>query len=222
MLRRLRDLQAWTVETSDDRVVGRVDDFYFDDRRWTVRYIAVNVGDGFPPRQVLISILGIEGIDSDGTRIVADLTRENIRQSSSVGAWAAGSTPFRRQDGAEGAFAVPREENRLSLHSVYSVSGCHIQALDGKVGRVEDVIVDDDVWAIRYLAVDATQWIGGTMLVPPELIRRVDWATGLVHVNVAREDLKSSRPYHPKMDMEPAHEQPRHAQDRQPAYWVTQ
>src|SRR5687768_12210224 len=190
MLRRLRDLQAWTVETRDDRVVGRVDDFYLDDRRCTVRYLAVNVGNWFPQRQVLISTRGIEDIDWDGTRIVTDLTREEVKQPPSNGEWAAGSTPFRRRDAAEAAFAALREENRFSLHSVYSVSGWHIQALDGKVGQIEDVIADDDVWAIRYFAVDATQWIGGTMLVPPELIRRVDWESGTVHVKVASEDLK--------------------------------
>jgi sporulation protein YlmC with PRC-barrel domain len=31
------------------------------------------------------------------------------------------------------------------------VSGYHIQAKDGEIGHVEDFIIDDETWAIRYL-----------------------------------------------------------------------
>jgi hypothetical protein len=117
---------------------------------------------------------------------------------------------FRRRD-ASGEFSLPRQESRFSLHSVCGVSGFHIQALDGRVGRIEDVIADDEVWAIRYLAVDATEWIGGTMLVPPALIRRVNWTDRVVHMDGTREDLETSRQCRPAMDMESAPEERRRA-----------
>jgi hypothetical protein len=37
------------------------------------------------------------------------------------------------------------------LRSTYSVSGHHIQALDGEIGHVEDFIIDDETWAILGL-----------------------------------------------------------------------
>ena len=38
-----------------------------------------------------------------------------------------------------------------NLRSTNVVSGYHIQASDGEIGNVEDFIVDDQTWAIRYL-----------------------------------------------------------------------
>ena len=40
------------------------------------------------------------------------------------------------------------------LRSTHGVSGHHIQALDGEIGHVQDFIIDDETWAIRYLIVD--------------------------------------------------------------------
>ena len=51
-----------------------------------------------------------------------------------------------------------------------------MQALDGGIGRIEDLLADDDHWTIQYLAVDTSQWIGGSVLVPSELTRRIDLA----------------------------------------------
>jgi hypothetical protein len=37
------------------------------------------------------------------------------------------------------------------LRSTHEVSGYNIQAADGEIGHVEDFIIDDAAWAIRYL-----------------------------------------------------------------------
>jgi hypothetical protein len=176
MLRRLKDLHGWTVETCDDRVVGYVEDFYLDDRRWIARYLAVKTTSHFPQRKVIIPTLMIEGIDWDGARIVTGMTREDVRKAAANPSW--GDTP-----------AV---ELTSRLHSVQGTSGCHIQALDGHIGCIEDLLADDDQWTIQYLAVDASQWIGGSVLVPSEWTRRIDWQTGTVRVDLLREDLKSN------------------------------
>ena len=38
MLRRANDLTDFSIDASDG-VIGRVDDFFYDDETWTVRYI---------------------------------------------------------------------------------------------------------------------------------------------------------------------------------------
>ena len=54
MLRGLSDLKRFTVAATDGNL-GRVGDVYFDDRSWSVRYLAVDAGNGLPDRRVLVS-----------------------------------------------------------------------------------------------------------------------------------------------------------------------
>ena len=176
MLRRLRHLHAWTVETCDDRVIGHVDDFRLDHRRWIARFLVVKATSWVPQRQILIPTLQIDGIDWDGARIVTSMTREDVRKIAANPHWV----------------TAPGAEPTSWLHSVQGTRGCHIQALDGRIGCVEDLLADDDHWGIPYLAVDTSQWIGGSVLVPSEWTQRVDSQARMVHVNRLRDDLKSS------------------------------
>jgi hypothetical protein len=54
--------------------------------------------------------------------------------------------------------------------------GYAMQAEDGEIGHVKDVLVDDKAWAIRYLVVDTEEWWGGKkVLVSPEWLTPVTW-----------------------------------------------
>jgi hypothetical protein len=62
------------------------------------------------------------------------------------------------------------------LRSTCGASGHHIQALDGEVGHVDDFVIDDGTWAIRYLVVDTHNWWPGKrVLVSPQWIENVSW-----------------------------------------------
>lgn len=54
MLRKTSDLMNFTVQALDGDV-GKVDNFYFDDDHWTLRYFVVNTGPWLFRRKVLIS-----------------------------------------------------------------------------------------------------------------------------------------------------------------------
>lgn len=45
------------------------------------------------------------------------------------------------------------------LRNVAEVDGYHVNASDGDIGPVEDLVVEDDSWGIRYLIVD-TELVG--------------------------------------------------------------
>ena len=47
------------------------------------------------------------------------------------------------------------------MRSTHDVSGHHIQAEDGEIGHVEDFIIDDETWAIRYLIIDTRKLVAG-------------------------------------------------------------
>ena len=76
------------------------------------------------------------------------------------------------------------------------MSGYHIQAADGEIGHVEDFIIDDETWAIRYLIIDTRNWWPGKkVLVSPQWIERVSWSESKVFVNLPRETIKQSPEY---------------------------
>jgi hypothetical protein len=70
------------------------------------------------------------------------------------------------------------------------VLGCGIEARDGVIGTVSDLVVDDETWEITDVLVDSRGWLRGNMLlISPEVIERIDWREKTMHVNLAREDI---------------------------------
>ena len=106
------------------------------------------------------------------------------------------------------------------LRSSLAVTGYHIQATDGDIGHVEDYLVDDASWAIRYMIVDTTNWWPGKkVLVAPAWIGRVDWDQSKVHVTVTRAQIQTSPEYNPARAVERAYETQLHDHYGQPRYW---
>ena len=84
MLRRIRDLEGWTVDGRDAASVGTLHDFYFDDQRWAIRYFVIDTGSWLTGRRVLISPAGVESISWDSARLQLHLTRERVEHAPLV------------------------------------------------------------------------------------------------------------------------------------------
>ena len=90
------------------------------------------------------------------------------------------------------------------LHKLSRVSGLHLHATDGEIGHVADFLLDEAGWAIRYMVVDTSNWIGGKrVLVSPSVVAAVDWAARTVHVSLTRDQIKRS-PTLDTADVDPA------------------
>jgi len=82
------------------------------------------------------------------------------------------------------------------LRSSRQVTGYHIHASDGEIGHVEDFIIDDKTWAIRYLIVDTKNWLPGKrVLISPQWIQNVSWAESSIFVNVPRDTVRQAPEY---------------------------
>jgi hypothetical protein len=76
------------------------------------------------------------------------------------------------------------------------MSGCHIQAEDAAFGHVEDFVIDDEAWMIRYLIVDTRNWWPGKrVLVSPQWVERVNWTDSKIFVALPRETIKQAPEY---------------------------
>ena len=80
-----------------------------------------------------------------------------------------------------------------TLMSSNELNGCHIQATDGEIGHVDDVLVDEDSWRVCYLVLDTSNWIGGrSVVVSPRVLTGVDLSDRIVKVDADREDIRQS------------------------------
>jgi sporulation protein YlmC with PRC-barrel domain len=66
----------------NDGEVGTVNDLYFDEERWAVRYLVVDTGNWLPGRKVLISPASVQKAGSDSIRI--ELTREQVEHAPGI------------------------------------------------------------------------------------------------------------------------------------------
>jgi hypothetical protein len=106
------------------------------------------------------------------------------------------------------------------LRSTDAVGGHSIQAEDGEIGHVEDFIIDNETWAIRYLIIDTRNWWPGKkVLVSPQWIERVSSSESKVFVNLSRETIKQSPEYSEESLLTRDYETRLHQHYDRPGYW---
>ena len=80
MLNDIADLRSLRLRGTDGEI-GSIDDAYFSDDTWTVRYLVVNTGAWLDARKVLISPRAVERLDVAGGELRLALSCERIRNS---------------------------------------------------------------------------------------------------------------------------------------------
>ena len=89
-------------------------------------------------------------------------------------------------------------EEESHLRSGRDVAGYHIEATDGAIGHLDDYIIDDENWFIRYIVVDTGGWLSGRkVLVIPEWIESIHWPESRVYVNLTKAEVERSPEYVP-------------------------
>src|SRR5664279_1026491 len=83
MLRSLKDLEKFTASATDGDI-GSVEDFLFDDARWTIRYLVVDTVEFLDGRQVLISPISFRQVEWSAHRFHLALTMAKIEESPST------------------------------------------------------------------------------------------------------------------------------------------
>jgi len=218
-LRKLGELTGFTLQARDGDI-GKLEQIYFDDHYWTVRYFIVHTGGWLLGKDVLIAPPAVTGVDEENNRLEVELTREQVSNCPPVDTRLTVSRHYQQEYyryygwepywGSDAMFTPapyvppvaagepeePREPEHPHLRSSKEVRGYHIHALDGEIGHVEDFILEDPGWAVSYLVIDTRNWLPGkSVLVAPAWIRHVDWARQEVTVNLSRDALQSAPPY---------------------------
>jgi sporulation protein YlmC with PRC-barrel domain len=83
MLNRFHHLDKSTV-TATDGPIGHVKDVFFDDIRWTIRYLVVDTGKWLSGREVLISPYAVKPLVAALKNVDVRLTRQQVTESPDV------------------------------------------------------------------------------------------------------------------------------------------
>jgi hypothetical protein len=80
MLRNVAHLKGFTIRARDGEI-GTLDQFYFDDETWAIRYLEVDTRNWWPGKKVLVAPQWIENVSWPDSKVYVDLTRETIRNA---------------------------------------------------------------------------------------------------------------------------------------------
>jgi PRC-barrel domain len=128
------------------------------------------------------------------------------------GLWGGEMGPNMIMPGYEGRHAAPhpvrtpaeiaqqraREDDDPHLRSCRAVTGYHIHAIDGDIGHVQSLLIDEETWAIRYLVLDTSNWwLGHKVLIVPQWVQNISWTDAKVSVNLSRQSVQDAPAYDP-------------------------
>ena len=249
MLIKAKTLKGYTLNSLDGEI-GKVKEFYFDDNHWTIRYLVADTGNWLTGRQVLISPYALVSANKEEQNIAVNLTKKQIEGSPSLdsdmpvsrqfeetyngyyewpmywgGPYMWGAYPYMRVRDREIGTESNQGEKAWDSHlrSTRDVCGYQIQASDGEIGHVDDFIIDDETWAIRYLVIGTKNWWpGNKVLVSPQWIERVSWNESKVFVNLTQETIKQSPKYTEESLLTRDYEAGLHRHYNRHGYWGDQ
>jgi hypothetical protein len=96
--------------------------------------------------------------------------------------------------------AREREQRDPHLRSAREVTRYHVAATDSEIGHVVDLFIDDRDWAIGLLGIDTRNWLPGRkVVISPGWLRGIDWASGLIEVDLTRQQIERSPEYDPAL-----------------------
>lgn len=206
-----------------DGEIGTLDDFYFEEDRWTVRYLLVDTGKWVSGKRVLISPMSVpDGWGREGVRL--SLTKDQVWNSPEIkeddlsldseaqvltyygypdywgaaSVWGNFDSPTALIARAPAVKPPAPSRNGIDpearhLRSIRKSTGYHLHARDGEIGHVDDFLIGQESWRIRYLLVDTSNWIGGrSVIVSPEKVDGIDKDKGLLYVGADRKAIKEA------------------------------
>jgi hypothetical protein len=232
MLDRAKTLIGCRLRPTDGEM-GRVDDLYFDDHLWVVRYVVADMGDWPDGRRVVLSPAVLTGLDRAEGCIDVALTKSQIEHATSPEKHKPVSRRFELEYGWR--FGMPaywgfERERRLAwrrirsgdphLRSVRAVIGYRLHVTEGEIGRVEDFLVEDESWTIRYLIVDTHRWLPGRkVLLSPDWIERISWHRREAVVGLDGEVIERSPEYRDDLPIGREYESALHRHYERLGYW---
>jgi hypothetical protein len=247
MLRSLKNMEEYKVNATDGDI-GSVSDFYFDELHWTIRYLVVETGgfwDG--PARVLVSPIAFREAEWATKKFHLSLTRDKVKNSPALphdiplsrqyeqnyfqyynwpyywgygGIWGDWGTPGNL---VSVPWTKPLEQSVVDnphLLRTLDVIGSVVVGKDKEIGHIQDFIVDDSTWTIRYVVVNTRHWWSGkSVIVSPHWISKIDGEGEKVYVDLSAQVVDNCPEWSPDQPVNREYESRLFDYYGRPAYW---
>jgi hypothetical protein len=80
MLIKAKTLKGYKLHSKDGEI-GKVKEFYFDDKHWAIRYLVIDTASWWVGKKVLVSPQWIDHVSWEDNKVFVNLSRESIKQS---------------------------------------------------------------------------------------------------------------------------------------------
>ena len=226
MLRSIRELFGYTVREVDGEI-GLVRDFLVDNREWNVTYLEIDLTQWFPGKKVIVPPSRIGQPDGKKFEVPLLLSKAQVVNSPAI---KLDETVCRLHeeelalhfgwDPCIISTDSKKVEDHSHLQSSRELMGYHLHATDGRIGHIEDFILDDEDWILRYAVVDTRDWLPGRrVLMPLPWITTVIWKENSVLIDHSRENVKNSPEYDPSSPVNRHYEEVLYNYYGRPTYW---
>ncbi|GGY69239.1 hypothetical protein GCM10011613_11940 [Cellvibrio zantedeschiae] len=225
MLHTLHDLESFTVNAADG-YIGKVKDFYFDDRTWTIRYLVAETGTWLKNRKVLLPATAIKFVNLQEKNLTLDISMYQVKNGPAIDDNIS-LTPQTEIDylsyygysfyrGVTDAHGYDQEDDRKlaeifacidavrrtygdrHLRSCQEIINYDIEASDSDVGYLQGMVFDEDTWSVSYLMVNTSNWwLGHQVLVEPQLIKDISWGDARIYVDMLRQQVQDAPIFDP-------------------------
>jgi hypothetical protein len=215
MLRSTKEIEGFTILALDGPL-GSLDEFFFDDDSWVVRYAVINTGVWLSGKKILLPPLLFKQPDWRNQCLPVKLTKDQVRKSPDIDT----QNPISRQQelslhkffgwlpywdsSALGAVPSPITDSSQStiestpeldphLRRTKEVFGYRIKTRNGEIGHLNDFLLDEHLRLIRYAAVEIRNLLSiKKVLLSKEWIKSISWNDQTLCLDLDREFVKNS------------------------------
>jgi len=198
-----------------DGVIGHIEDVYFDDSIWKVRYLVVDTGTWLFGRKVLIAPEAVAAGWHGESGLPVNLTKNEIRSSPDVDtarpisrvaeqqlyhhySW----LPYWNSEASlpptpdviralEQRLEAPSGDSHLCC--VRHVLGYRLLANDGEAGQLGDFVIEEDQAEVKYLAVQLPKsLLARTVLIRTCCVSGFDWEKKILVSPLSCHEIEAS------------------------------
>ncbi|MEW5895920.1 MAG: hypothetical protein AB1650_09250 [Candidatus Omnitrophota bacterium] len=212
MLLSLTHLKGRQLKTKNGEA-GRIRDFHFDDKKWRLMLFVTDSGSRFNAQNVYISFVefnsksrwpdnatSINSVKKSRNELLPDTDicsseikrAEQFRHYYYLPEWVKAHPDKPSILGLFYESDDPVEKNKEvdqdRFHSLEEMLGYQVRALDGDIGHVSDLIVDDYSWKIFFIVFQINKLlVSNEMLIGTMDVMRVQWPTREVFIGTTKD-----------------------------------
>lgn len=204
MLWRASAIRGYSVVASDG-ASGTVDDFIFEDREWTIKWLVVETGTWFAGRKLFVPTSAFGHPDPETKQFSLTMTLAQLADCP------AGDIAELRDSSTGAHFtqgeiaASPAPHSGPHYRSLAVMQQAAVEATDDEVGHADDFLIDPDDWQIKYLVVHTSDWWSGEkILVSSHAIIGIDYMRNILKLDVTRQSVKDGERFSPEQTVDGA------------------